>query len=91
MFFFLILAKKEFGFGEQDYGYVDVRNGSQMFWWLYYTTANVSDYSEKPLIMWLQRGPGGLSCGYTNFVVLGPLDLGFRPRNTTWMNFYFTL
>jgi uncharacterized membrane protein YqiK len=31
-----------FGPGEQDYGYVTVRPGAHMFWWLYHTTSNVS-------------------------------------------------
>lgn len=56
-----------------------------MFWWLYYTTANVSSYTDKPLIIWLQGGPGASSTGYGNFAELGPLDLELNPRNWTWV------
>lgn len=56
-----------------------------MFWWLFHTTANVSDSSVRPLVMWLQGGPGGSSCGYGNFVMLGPLNINLEPRNTTWV------
>lgn len=82
----IVKAKgKGFGPGEQDYGYVTVRDGAHMFWWLFHTTADVADSSERPLIMWLQGGPGGSSCGYGNFEILGPLDLDLQPRNTTWV------
>lgn len=74
-----------FGPGEQDYGYVNVRDGAHMFWWLYHTTANVTNSAERPLILWLQGGPGGSSCGYGNFEILGPLDLDLQPRDHTWV------
>lgn len=48
------LGKKGVGPGEQDWGYIKVRPGANMFWWLYYTTANVTHYRERPLIIWLQ-------------------------------------
>ncbi|XP_077286830.1 retinoid-inducible serine carboxypeptidase-like isoform X1 [Arctopsyche grandis] len=76
---------KGFGPGEQDYGYADVRDGAHMFWWLFHTTANVTNSSERPLMMWLQGGPGASSCGYGNFEILGPLDLNLEPRESTWV------
>ncbi|PIK51605.1 putative retinoid-inducible serine carboxypeptidase-like [Apostichopus japonicus] len=36
----------------EDWGYVDVRPGAHMFWWLYSTTADPS--TNPPLIIWLQ-------------------------------------
>lgn len=63
-----------------------VRPASYMFWWLYYTTnANVSSYYDKPLIIWLQGGPGASSTSYGNFEELGPLDADLRPRNFSWV------
>lgn len=56
-----------------------------MFWWLYYTTANVKSYYDKPLIIWLQGGPGGSSTAYGNFEEIGPLDADLNPRNYTWV------
>ncbi|KAJ8667664.1 hypothetical protein QAD02_009327 [Eretmocerus hayati] len=77
-----------FGPGEQKWGYVDVRPGAHMFWWLYYTTnANVSNYYDKPLLIWLQGGPG-VSSGIGNFLEFGPIDIHQKPRNHTWVKDY---
>ncbi|XP_016961737.1 retinoid-inducible serine carboxypeptidase [Drosophila biarmipes] len=73
-------ARKGFGPGEQDWGYVDVREGAHMFYWLFYTTANVSSYTERPLVLWLQGGPGGSSTALGNFEELGPVDRNGNPR-----------
>lgn len=75
-----------FGPGEQDYGYATVREGAHMFWWLYHTTANVTDSSERPLILWLVGGPGGSSCGSGNFMLVGPLDEKLNKREDTWVS-----
>jgi len=56
-----------------------------MFYWLYYTTANVSSYTERPLAIWLQGGPGASSTGYGNFEELGPLKLDGSYRDWTWV------
>lgn len=56
-----------------------------MFWWLYETTAKVSNITEKPLVIWLQGGPGASSSGYGNFEEIGPLDVDLNPRNHTWV------
>ncbi|XP_033340669.2 retinoid-inducible serine carboxypeptidase [Megalopta genalis] len=84
-------AKIGFGPGEQEWGYVKVRSDANMFWWLYYTTANVSSYYDKPLIIWLQGGPGASSTSYGNFEELGPLDLSLNQRNHTWVKDYNVL
>lgn len=38
----------------QDWGHINIREGAYMFWWLYYTTADVEVYTKRPLIIWLQ-------------------------------------
>lgn len=76
----------QFGTFRQDFGYVDVRPGAHMFYWLFYTTADVTNYTERPLIVWLQGGPGGSSTGIGNFEILGPLDLSLQERNYTWVS-----
>ncbi|XP_034668369.1 retinoid-inducible serine carboxypeptidase [Drosophila subobscura] len=78
-------ARKGFGPGDQDWGYVDVREGAHMFYWLYYTTANVSHYTERPLVLWLQGGPGGASSALGNFMELGPVDMHGEPREGNWV------
>ncbi|XP_026501053.2 retinoid-inducible serine carboxypeptidase-like [Vanessa tameamea] len=70
---------------KQDFGYVTVREGAHMFYWLFHTTANVTNHTERPLIVWLQGGPGGSSTGIGNFEILGPLDLSLQERNYTWV------
>ena len=59
-----------------------------MFWWLYYTTANVT-FTNRPLVMWLQGGPGASSSGYGNFMEIGPLDVDQKPRNFSWVSWPF--
>jgi serine carboxypeptidase 1 len=56
-----------------------------MFWWLHYTIADTSDVTDRPLILWLQGGPGSSSTGYGNFEILGPLDLDGGDRDFTWI------
>ncbi|XP_029671035.1 retinoid-inducible serine carboxypeptidase-like [Formica exsecta] len=82
------IGRKGFGPGEQEWGYVQVRPYANMFWWLYYTTADVKSYYDKPLVIWLQGGPGGSSTAYGNFEELGPLDTDLNPRNYTWVKDY---
>lgn len=74
-----------YGPGEQEWGFVEVRKGAHLFYWLYLTTANVNNYTERPLVIWLQGGPGGSSTGYGNFEELGPLTLNGEYRNSTWV------
>ncbi|EDV96064.1 retinoid-inducible serine carboxypeptidase [Drosophila grimshawi] len=83
--FAAVNARTGYGPGEQDWGFVDVRKGAHMFYWLYYTTANVSSYVDRPLAIWLQGGPGASSTGYGNFEELGPLTLEGKYREWTWV------
>ncbi|KAJ8667663.1 hypothetical protein QAD02_009326 [Eretmocerus hayati] len=88
-FTYLSYGKQGFGPGEQDWGYVEVRPGAHMFWWLYYTTnTDVSNPNEKPLLIWLQGGPGVSSTGIGNFREFGPLDPNLRPRKHSWVKDY---
>ncbi|XP_044735684.1 retinoid-inducible serine carboxypeptidase-like [Chrysoperla carnea] len=90
--FLLIISvswcKKGFGPGEQEWDYAEVRKGAHMFWWLYYTTAHVENPESKPLLIWLQGGPGVSSTGIGNFEEFGPLDSNLNRRNHTWVKDY---
>ncbi|KAF7281066.1 retinoid-inducible serine carboxypeptidase-like [Rhynchophorus ferrugineus] len=79
-------GKTGFGPTDQDWGFEEIRNGSYLFWWLHYTTAT-ANYLERPLIIWLQGGPGGSSTGYGNFIEIGPWDQNLEVRNTSWVNY----
>ncbi|KFO34999.1 retinoid-inducible serine carboxypeptidase [Fukomys damarensis] len=71
--------------GKEVWDYVTVRKDAHMFWWLYYATNPCKNFSELPLVMWLQGGPGGSSTGFGNFEEIGPLDGDLKPRRTTWL------
>lgn len=70
---------------KQVWNYVKVKDGGYMFWWLYYTSAQ-EGYLNRPLVLWLQGGPGGSSTGFGNFKEIGPLDVNLNVRNTTWLS-----
>lgn len=42
--------------GKEAWGYVEVRDGAHMFWWLYYADRRSAGNTEMPLVMWLQVG-----------------------------------
>ncbi|XP_017061160.1 LOW QUALITY PROTEIN: retinoid-inducible serine carboxypeptidase [Drosophila ficusphila] len=74
------------GPGNQEWDYVEVRNGSHLFYWLLYTTANVRHFTHRPLVIWLQGGPGVASSGIGFFEQLGPIDIEGRLRETSWVH-----
>ncbi|XP_062886779.1 retinoid-inducible serine carboxypeptidase isoform X1 [Mobula hypostoma] len=69
----------------QDWGYVSVREGARLFWWLFYSEREAAGNSSAPLVLWLQGGPGGSGCGFGNFEEIGPLDVDLNPRNYSWV------
>lgn len=72
------------GPGGEDWGYMDVRTGAHMFYWLYTSTDN-PDPTQLPIVIWLQGGPGAGGTGYGNFEEMGPLDVNLQPRNSSWV------
>ncbi|CAD5119652.1 DgyrCDS8246 [Dimorphilus gyrociliatus] len=68
---------------EQSWRYVDVRPGVHMFYWLF-KTSHADGPTQRPLVMWLQGGPGGSSTGYGNFEIIGPYNIDKEYRNSTW-------
>ncbi|MGH0162190.1 UNVERIFIED_CONTAM: hypothetical protein FKN15_042427, partial [Acipenser sinensis] len=39
---------------KETWGYVNVRDGAHMFWWLYYANNPTKNFTQLPLVMWLQ-------------------------------------
>ncbi|XP_030064239.1 retinoid-inducible serine carboxypeptidase [Microcaecilia unicolor] len=76
---------KETEVSSEAWGYVEVRSNAFMFWWLYYADNPTKQFTNLPLVMWLQGGPGASGCGYGNFEEIGPFDAALKPRNTTWI------
>lgn len=70
---------------ENFHGYVQVRPGAHMFYWLFYADGTKVDATEKPLVIWIQGGPGFAASGVGNFGEIGPLNMDFKPRNHTWV------
>ncbi|KAJ2952740.1 hypothetical protein O0L34_g7096 [Tuta absoluta] len=66
--------------------YVEVRPGAFLFYWLYYADGTAVGADKKPLIIWIQGGPGFAASGLANFAEIGPLDMDMKPRNHTWVN-----
>lgn len=65
--------------------YVMVRPGAYMFYWLYYADGTSVGAEDKPLIIWIQGGPGLAASGIANFAEIGPLTMDMEPRNHTWV------
>ncbi|KAG0565938.1 hypothetical protein KC19_7G025000 [Ceratodon purpureus] len=71
--------------GSEQWGYVDVRPGAHMFWWLYRSTSKASNTTAIPVLMWLQGGPGGSGVGVGDFREIGPLNEHLQPRKYSWV------
>jgi serine carboxypeptidase 1 len=83
-----LLKKNLIGFPKgypQDWDYVEVRKGAHIFWWLHETLAD-TNATNRPLVLWLQGGPGASGTGVGNFQEIGPVDLNLKKRNFTWIN-----
>jgi len=73
------------GIPDQDWGYIEVRPGAHIFWWLYGKQGSTpTERESEPLIWWHQGGPGASSVGYGSYEEIGPVDQNLQPRNTTW-------
>lgn len=65
--------------------YVEVRPGIFLFYWFYYADGTDVEADRKPMIIWIQGGPGLAASGVANFAEIGPLTMDFKPRNHTWV------
>uniref|UniRef100_F7B9S6 Carboxypeptidase n=1 Tax=Macaca mulatta TaxID=9544 RepID=F7B9S6_MACMU len=61
--------------GKEVWDYVTVRKDAYMFWWLYYATNSCKNFSELPLVMWLQLQAASL------LFVDNPVGTGFSYVN----------
>ncbi|VDO87352.1 unnamed protein product [Heligmosomoides polygyrus] len=66
---------------DEDWGYADIRADSHTFWWLY----AVKPANGRPLILWLQGGPGASSTGFGNFEETGPKKMDGSDNMASWL------
>ena len=57
---------------EQQWGYTAPRDLVHQFWWFMKTPCDGA--ATKPIVIWLQGGPGGSGTGYGNFMEVGKLE-----------------
>uniref|UniRef100_A0A2H1X335 SFRICE_029033 n=1 Tax=Spodoptera frugiperda TaxID=7108 RepID=A0A2H1X335_SPOFR len=67
------------------HGYVQVRPGAHMFYWFFFANGTRVNAHHKPLIIWIQGGPGFAASGVGNFAEMGPFHMNLQPRNHTWV------
>uniref|UniRef100_A0A1I8A6L3 Carboxypeptidase n=1 Tax=Steinernema glaseri TaxID=37863 RepID=A0A1I8A6L3_9BILA len=65
---------------KEKWGYVPVRLKTNLFWWHYFT-----DDLDRPLVLWLQGGPGASGSGFGNFNEIGPVNARNESREHTWL------
>ena len=70
--------------GSEEWGYVPLRANVSMFYWFYKTT-HPDGYRNRPIVLWVQGGPGFSGTGMGNFLELCPLDQNLNTRNSTWI------
>ena len=70
--------------GTEEWGYVPLRPNASMFYWFYRTT-HPDGYRNRPIVLWLQGGPGISGIGVGNFLEIGPSDQNMKQRNSTWI------
>lgn len=64
---------------------MQVRPGAHMFYWFFYANGTQINANRKPLIIWIQGGPGFAASGIGNFAEMGPFNMDLQPRNHTWV------
>lgn len=70
----------------EDHGFVNMRDGVNMFYWLRLKTVENVEPHEIPLAIYLEGGPGGSATGRTNIELIGPCNRKLEKRQSTWLN-----
>ncbi|CAI4222951.1 unnamed protein product [Auanema sp. JU1783] len=65
----------------EDWNYSNIRTGAHTFWWLY----AAQPANNRPIILWLQGGPGASSTGFGNFEETGPKRMNGSDNMATWL------
>ena len=70
--------------GSEEWGYIPVSPQASLFYWFFKTT-HVDGHLNRPIILWLQGGPGNSGTALGNFLTFGPLDQNMTAREFTWV------
>ncbi len=70
--------------GSEEWGYIPVRPEASMFYWFYRTT-HPDGCLNRPIVLWLQGGPGYSGSGIGNFLEFGPFNQYMEAREHTWV------
>ena len=68
-------------------GFLTVRPGASMFYWLYMTGDQSTNFTSFPLMILLSGGPGSASSGNANLRQVGPEDVDLNPRHNSWLRY----
>ena len=77
-------ARGETEDGSEEWEYIPLRPCASMFYW-FYRTIHPDGYLNRPIVLWLQGGPGLSGTGLGNILMFGPLDQDLEPRISTWI------
>lgn len=80
-----IFGKPLFHGWENVHGFIPVRSEAYIFYWLFYADGTKVNATNKPLVIWIQGGPGFAASGIGNFAEIGPINMDMEPRNHTWV------
>lgn len=72
-------------FSKARYGYTEVRPRAHMFWYLEPCRhCSQLPATSRPLVIWLQGGPGASGVGFGQFTEVGPFGVGWETRRPAW-------
>ncbi len=77
-------ARRSSADGSEEWGYVPVSPQASLFYWFYRTT-HPDGHLNRPIVLWLQGGPGLSGTGIGNFLMFGPRDQNMTAREYTWV------
>lgn len=82
----VVRLKRSLGYGpgEQEFGYITIRNGAHVFFWYFY--AQDDEPLTKPTVVFLSGGPGTSSTGVANFGEVGNSYVNGTERAAAWVS-----
>ncbi len=70
--------------GSEEWGYIPVSPQASLFYW-FFKTSHPDGHLSRPIVLWLEGGPGLSAAGIANFLMIGPLNQNMTAREFTWV------